>query len=501
MSGQVDFDAILPDVPVNGQAKPRKAEPAPGRTVYFRDGAHHSDTGNAQRVIHRHGADLRFNHPWRYWLVWDGARWAMDDTAEATRRVKETQAAIYRAAVAELQKLGDDNPMDPERRARFKELNAILAHCLRWESDKSIAACLNQMKSEPGVPVLPAQLDADPWALNVGNCTLDLRTGNPRDHRREDMLTKLCPVEHNPAATCPRWLAFLDWAMQGRKTLVDYLQRVVGYCLTADVSEQSLWFLHGAGSNGKSTFILTLLEMLGDYSSQAVSELLLQKSHDTHPTERADLMGRRLVATIETDEGKRLAESLMKQLTGSDRVKARRMRQDFFEMTPTWKLFLVANHRPVVRGQDLATWRRIKLVPFEATIADADKDPHLSEKLKAELPGILNWALAGCMAWQREGLCEPAEVKAATAAYQAEQDLLGGFLAECCTLIPEARCQAATLHEAYQDWSADRLTNQRAFRQRLEDKGYQCAKSTGGRMFWHGIGLPAKAEENGGDEG
>jgi putative DNA primase/helicase len=250
-----------------------------------------------------------------------------------------------------------------------------------------------------------------------------------------------------------------------------------------------MWFLYGNGANGKSTFILTLLAMLGDYAGQAVSELLMQKNHEQHPTERADLLGKRLVATIETDEGKKLAESLTKQLTGGDKVKARWMKKDFFEMTPTWKLFLVANHKPTIRGQDLAIWRRIKLVPFEVTIPEEEKDKHLSAKLKAELPGILNWAVEGCRDWRREELCEPDEVKAATAAYQSEQDLISGFLAECCVLNPEARSQASKLHEAYEEWSGDRMTSPKAFGQRLEAKGYQRRRSNG-RAWWIGIGLP-----------
>src|SRR5262249_53818113 len=196
----------------------------------------------------------------------------------------------------------------------------------------------------------------------------------------------------------------------------------VGYCLTAGVQEQCVGFLYGIGANGKTTFLLAVREMLGDYACQAVSELLLERRHESHPTERADLFGKRFVATIETDEGKRIAEGLMKQLTGGDKVRARFMCRDFFEFTPSHKIFLAANHKPVVRGTDLATWRRIKLVPFTVTIPNKERDKTLLDKLRKEFPGILAWAVRGCQAWQASGLAEPKEITAATAGYRSEMD-------------------------------------------------------------------------------
>ena len=216
--------------------------------------------------------------------------------------------------------------------------------------------------------------------MNVLNGTLDLRTGTLRPHRREDSLSKLAPVIYDENATCPRWLKFLDRVMDGNKDLITYLQRVAGYCLTDEVSEQCLWFLHGTGANGKSTLLQTLIDLMGDYGMQAVSEFLMVKTNESHPTERADLHGKRFVATIETEQGKRIAEALMKQMTGGDRLRARRMRQDFFEFAPTHKIFLAANHKPTVCGTDQAAWRRIKLIPFTVTIADDEKDKDLPSR-------------------------------------------------------------------------------------------------------------------------
>jgi putative DNA primase/helicase len=465
-------------------------------------GIHHrTDLGNAKRVVARHGADLRHCHPWKSWLVWDGRRWAVDDTAEAVRRVKEAVAYLYARAAEQLRALnaaGGGAEDDPERKERLKALMGELGHALKWEDARRIAASLELARSEPGVPVLPADLDRDPMSLNVLNGTLDLRTGELRPHRREDLITKLAPVPYDRAARCPRWLGFLKRITGENVDLIDYLRRVVGYCLTGCVSEQCLWFFHGSGANGKSTFLGVVLALLGDYAIQAVSDLLMEKRGDAHPTERADLFGRRFVATIETEEGRRVAEALMKQLTGGDRIRARKMRQDFFEFAPTHKIVLAANHRPEVRGTDHAAWRRIKLVPFAVTIGEEEKDKALPDKLRAELPGILNWAIAGCLAWQKDGLGEPDEVRQATAAYQAEQDMVGQFLKECCREHPEGRVRASALFDAYARWSGDRDMTLKAFGAHMRARGYASKRGRGGGIWWHGVGLPEPGLDEGG---
>lgn len=440
-----------------------------------------TDTGNARRVLKNHGQDMRYCHPTRLWHIWDGSRWKEDDTAESIRRVKDTQGRLYFWV---LDKLKEATARDEKDR-----LEEFLNHVIRWEDVGPTAACLKSAQSEPGVPILPLQMDADPYLLNTTFGTIDLRSGQLRPHRREDLITKLAPVEWNIGALCPLWERVLDKIMDSNKEMISYLQRAVGYSLTGDVSEQCLFFLYGAGANGKSTFLSVLLGMLGDYGCQSVSELLLAKNTEAHPTERADLAGRRFVCTIETDEGKQMAEAFTKQLTGGDIIKARRMRQDFIDIRPTWKIWLAANHRPVIRGQDLAIWRRIKLIPFAVTIPDKDKDKHLVEKLKAEWPGILAWAVRGCLDWQRNGLGEPKEVQEATKAYQAEQDLLAKFLEECCYQHESVRVQAGPLLDAYVRWSSDKYMNPTAFAAKLKAKGFTSDTGTGGRKFYKGIGL------------
>jgi P4 family phage/plasmid primase-like protien len=448
---------------------------------------HTTDRGHAKRVVKRHGADLHYAHPWKSWLIWDGRRWAEDQTGEAVRRVKETQDWLYKWAAAKLKELNALPEDDPKKQA-LPAIRTILVDCLKWEDQRDINRCLESARSEPSIPVLPADLDRDPWLFNVVNGTIDLRTGQLREHRREDLISKLAPVKFDPKATCPLWERSLNRWMDGNANLTAYLQRLVGYCLTADVSEQCLWFFYGKGANGKTTFLTTNLAMLGDYGMQAVSDLLMVKRNESHPTERADLFGRRFVATIETEEGKRLAEALMKQITGGDSIRARKLFKDFFEFPPTHKIVLAANHKPVIQGTDHGVWRRIKLVPFVVTISEEAKDKHLPEKLKAEASGILNWAIQGCVAWQQNGLGEPDEVRQATADYQSEQDMVAKFLSECCIVQRDARVKVSALFEAYGRWSGDKFMTQPTFNERLRAKGFDSQRSKNG-FFWHGLAL------------
>jgi putative DNA primase/helicase len=454
-----------------------------------------TDLGNARRLVERHGRDLRYCHPWKKWLVFDGQRWREDATAEVVRRAKETQGDLLARSVSRLSELADDD--SDESRVEKSQLKTIIAHCLKWEDFRRLNASVELASSEPTIPILPDVLDNDPMLFNVQNGTLDLRTGALREHRRDDYLTKLAPVEFDPSARCPRWLDFFHRIMGGKMELIGYLQRVAGYCLSGDCSEHALWFFYGQGANGKSTYLSTLLHLFGDYGAQAVSELLMQRAHEQHPTERADLFGRRFVATIETDEGKRLAESLMKQATGGDKIRARKLYQDFFEFTPTHKIFLAANHLPIVKGTDFAVWRRIKLVPFVVTIPPAEQDRQLAAKLKSEAPGILNWALAGCLEWQRNGLSEPEDVQAATAAYRAEQDTFASFIAECCFVHSEARARASALFDAFGKFSGDKTLTQTAFGRKLKDRGFENRRGSGGTWFWHGLGIADSGDSDG----
>ena len=346
-------------------------------------------------------------------------------------------------------------------------------------------------RSEPGIPILPDKFDTDQWALNCTNGTLDLRSGELRPHNRGDLLTNLCPVEFDPAATCPSWDRMVQTILGGDAELIAFVQRAVGFSLTGSVAEQMLFLLWGHGANGKSTFLNAILGMLGpDYGMQAPDGLLLAKRHDSHPTERADLFGKRLVSSAEVEDGRRLNEALVKQLTGGDRVRGRHMREDFWEFEPTHKLWLAVNHKPVIRGTDHGIWRRVKLIPFTVTIGPEDQDKDLPAKLKAELPGILAWAVRGCLDWQQHGLGEPEAVRAAVAQYRGEMDVLGTFLTECCVEGKGCTARAGDVYAAYKKWceaNGEYVASQTAFGTSIAERGIARRKSNG--IWYDGLGL------------
>lgn len=444
------------------------------------DREHYTDLGNARRLVRLHGQDLRYCYPWGAWLVWDGMRWAVDDSGEAARRAKRTVKGMY----AEAADLPDDDGKN------------LAKHAIKCESAQRIAAMLTMAQSEEGIPVRPRDMDGDPWRLNVANGTLDLRSGELRPHDRRDLLTKLAPVMYDPAAQCPTWEAFLLRVMGNDAELIGFLQRVAGYALTGDTSEQVLFLLHGTGANGKSTFLETLRALAGEeYALQIRPEALMIRNGETVPNDIARLKGARLVSARETEEGKRMAEALVKELTGGDTITARFLRQEYFDFRPEFKLFLAANHKPVIRGTDYAVWRRIKLIPFTVTIPPEEQDKALGRKLLAELPGILAWAVRGCLAWQRDGLKVPPAVEAATTAYKLESDTLAAFLAECTTQDPQGETQASLLYAAYKTWCDDNSEKPMTgtlFGRRLGERGIDKYTDRARHTFYLGLTLEEK---------
>ncbi len=345
-------------------------------------------------------------------------------------------------------------------------------------------------RTEEGIAVTPSAFDRDPWLLNVANGTLDLRSGVLRPADRADRLTKLAPVAYDPAARCPTWLTFLDRVLDGKAEVIAFLQRAVGYSLTGDISEHCLFLLFGTGRNGKSTFLETLSATLGDYAMTTPTDTLLVRREGGIPNDLARLPGARLVSASESEAGRNLAEALVKQLTGGDTISARFLQAEFFDFKPSFKLWFRTNHKPTIKGTDDGIWSRIKLIPFTQRIPDSEMDKRLPERLVAELPGILTWAIDGCLAWQREGLGTPTAVAQATAEYRGEMDVLATFLADCCEVGPDHRCTAKELYGAYTRWaeeSGERVASQKAFGLRLAERGFVSARAHGGVRLWAGL--------------
>jgi P4 family phage/plasmid primase-like protien len=458
----------------------------------------HTDMGNAQRLVRDHGHDLRYVAAWGKWLVWDGRRWAEDTTGEIVRRAKRTVTGMEEQARKKLAAVQDRLRGLTEADEGYKALAAKEARYVRKvkyalgsQARSKLDAMIALAKSEPGVAVDHQALNADPWLLNVANGTIDLKAGTLRPHRREDLVTKLAPVAYDPAATSPLWEQFIGDITQGEDALAGYLQQVVGYSLTGDVSEQCLFFCWGGGANGKTTFLRAVGAVLGDYAMAAAGDFLISLRADGHSTGIMDLHGKRLVACNEPPQGK-LNESLVKFLTGSDKIRGRRLYQDQWEFDPTHKLIVAGNHKPDIQGVDDGIWRRIRLVPFTAKFDKPDKKM-LDNLLRDARPAILAWAVQGCQAWQALGLESPDVVAEATASYRSESDPLNGFFEEKCEEGPGLRVENQRLYAKYQAWAkvADQAEmSAPAFKRALTDRGYEQRRSgkNGGRE-WHGLAL------------
>jgi putative DNA primase/helicase len=421
----------------------------------------YSDYTNARAFVQDHGERLRYCYPWKTWLVWTGTHWQRDTSGEVIRLAKQTIKRLARQV----------EQLD-ETQAR-----ALLAHIKSSLSMTKLKAMVECAQSEDGIAIQPEALDQDPWLLNCANGTLDLRTGILRPHQQADLLTKCLTIPYEPDATCPTWQAFL-WRIMGgsqgpddpdmsvgalearqraddrAKALIAYLQEAAGYTLTGSTREQCLFLCHGPTKTGKSTYLATMRALTGPYGTHADIQTFMHKDRPEIRNDLADLAGARYVYAMESQEGKRLADGLVKQLTGgTDAVKARFLFQEYFEFKPQFKVYIGTNHLPKVKVDDDAIWERVRRIPFTVQIPKEDRDRSLDLKLRNELPGILAWAVQGCLAWQQRGrLDEPQPVLEATQAYRAEMDTVARFLEECCRFADQFRIKMGELHGAFLTW-------------------------------------------------
>jgi putative DNA primase/helicase len=401
-------------------------------------GEHLTDLGNARRFIHQYAERIRHISSLRKsWFIWEGTHWAPDDTGEIERYAKETVRSLYTEAA-------QTNDAD------LRE--AVLKHAAKSESANRVRSLLELAATEPEISMQGTGFDADPWLLNVENGTVDLRTGELRKHRRDDFITKLIRVEFNLKAKAPRWKQFLLEVMGGDHELVSFIQTAVGYSLTGDTREQCLFFCYGKGANGKSTFFEILRELLGDYGQQSDFTTFLARRGEGPRNDLARMRGARLITANEADSEKGFDATVLKQLTGGDTIVARRLYEEHFEFRPQHKLWLAANHKPIVKEQTEAFWRRIRLLPFSVIFPPDKRDRHLDQKLRLELPGILAWAVRGCSRWLDEGLKIPKAVYDATHEYKEENDLLGEFMAVRVVLGERHWSSTQELYQAFVEW-------------------------------------------------
>jgi len=444
-----------------------------------------SDTTNAVQFVHSHGSDIRYCYPWKAWVYWTGTHWQRDASGTVIRLAKRT----VKDMVLQARKFDDPRP--------------FLGHIKNSLSTASLKSMVENAQSEPGVSIQPDEFDSNYWLLNCANGTLDLRTGELSPHNRDDLITHCLSTSYDTNAKCPTWDAFL-WRIMGgtvhaddsvplsdeqqaannrAQELINYLQEVIGYSLTGDTSEEALFILYGSGQNGKSKFIGALQDLLESYSQACHSKTFMQTDRsDGIPNDIARMRGARVVASSELGRGRRLNEELVKRATGRDPMTARFLNAEFFDFLPQFKLFMSANHLPKIDSVDKSMWRRIHQVPFVVTIPDDEKDLRLSDKLRAELPGILAWAVRGCLRWQKRGLKPAQAVLDATASYRADMDTVGRFIEERCLTGSNYRIRATTLYQAYKSWcdnASERAFNMKEFGQQLNDLGYQTHRDNG----------------------
>lgn len=434
-----------------------------------------TEFGYARRLIHVYGNRLRYVPAWRQWLVWDGQRWAHDSTGQAQRWMKVIARRLTTDAMA-IQN-------DQERRA-----TEGLAR--RGESSAGVKGALTLAGTETGIVLTPDNLDADPFLLNCRNGTLDLRSGELRTHDPADLLTKMTGAGYYQDAEGAEFTKFLE-RVQPDPEMRSYLARLTGHALEGRVVTHILPIHYGAGANGKSTYIDAVLAALGDYADAADPELLTARTFDAHPTGIADLFGLRLAVLHESDHGRRLAEGTVKRLTGGDRLKARRMREDFWHFDPSHTFAMLTNHKPVISGTDEGVWRRVRLVPWEVVIPEDERDELLSDRLKLELGAVLTHLVDGYRQWKERGLDDPKKVIEATEAYRAESDALARFLDQRCLTGPNFTTRSSDLFTAWSKWCAGEGEDpgtQTAFSKALTNRGLDKCRTAAG-MVWKGVGL------------
>ncbi len=433
-----------------------------------------NDIGNGRRFAWFHGDDVRHT-PEMGWLAWDGRRWRPDEVAVAAL-AKATATRIFYEVPHVAESGGNDAAI---RRGK-------------WAKTSGTGPRLREMlwcaSSEAKIAARREAFDTGPWLLNCANGTVDLRTGTLRPHRREDLLTRICPVEYDREARSEQWERFLTSATEGNRDLAEFLARAVGYTLSGSTREEVLFFVHGPTGAGKSTFVEAIKATLGEYATTANFDTFLQRRSEGGPRgDIARLAGSRFVVSIEVDEGKRLAEGLVKTFTGGDTITAAFKFKDDFEFRPEAKLWLVANHAPRVRDDDSAIWRRILRLPFEHALPTGERDPRVKELLTNPAlagPAILAWAVRGCMDWQTNGLRVPEVVTRATDAYRESQDLVARFLADCCELHPTGWTASGALKTAFDAWARgnrEKTLSAKEFATRLQSHGLETSRAGNAR--------------------
>ncbi len=435
-----------------------------------------TDAGNAECMEAVYSQELRYCHDRRKWLAWDGNRWKIDGDGSAERAALDVVRARRQAAAAI---------------SNTEESSKAFRWAISSESEAKRNAMLSTARILKGFATRVELYDRNPMLAGVPNGVVNLADGTHRPADRDDYLTSLLGATYDPNATCIRWLQFLAEVFNNDAELIAFIQRAIGYTLTGDTREQTMFLCFGHGANGKSVFLDVLTHLLGDYAASASFDTFDAGRRSEATNDLAALKGKRLVTVIETEEDRRLAEARVKAVTGQDKISCRFLYGEFFEYTPQFKLWFAMNHKPVIQGTDNGIWRRVQLIPFTQSF-QAHPDKTLATKLLAELPGILNWALAGLRDWQANGLGTAQAIIDATDEYRRESDLVSQWLEECTERDIDGQMPTSLAITSYMAWckhNGYRAPSDRVLGRRLRELGYESRKGTGGKRYYLGLVL------------
>lgn len=440
------------------------------------------DVGNGKMFVDMFGYKLKWNKQ-NSWCVHDDKHWIQDDKNQVYELTKE--ANMHRFKSASKIEEGDEEKKEK-----------LIKHYIRSNNMRSIEATVKAASSDPRIACSITDFDQNDFLFNCQNGTIDLKTGELRPHDPADMISMIGNTNFDPQAKCPTWLRFQDEINTGDQELTEFKQRLFGYALTGDTREQVFSIHYGTGANGKSTEMDILLEVLGDYGKVTNFDTFASKERtSSHSEDIARLRGARVVSAMEGEQGKRLNDSLIKQLTGGDAVSARFLYGHSFTYKPNYKIFLATNHKPRVKDTSHGFWRRVNLIPYDRVFKDEEKDNTLKEKLREELEGILTWLVVGCMMWQADGLKAPKRIKDATESYKEDSDLIGEFVNNCCFVDlgnDTIRVKVGQLYLSYKEYSSQMgvtAFGKQSFNSYIESRGFEKRKSTGGDLYFFGIGL------------
>lgn len=467
--------------------KPLEAKDSSSLMVYSKSHAL-TDMGNAARIATNFGDIIRYSHEIGNWFIWDETRWVMDTQKHIMVLAKEVVRWIYHEAAEE---------------ENVHLQRDIVQHAKKSQSRQALLNMVDLAKTEPGISISPEQMDSDPMLFNVENGTIDLRTGELHPHNKDQYITKIARVIYDPTATAPRWESFLRESFRNDLEITRFLQRKIGYCLTGMTKERIVIIWYGVGRNGKTVLLKIVLTLLGkDYSATVATQTLMAKKQEGPRNDLAALRGKRLAAASESEDGDRLAVGLLKQATGGESITSRFLFKEFFEYDPQFKVILVTNHRPVINDTNEAIWDRIILLPFDVRVPIEKVNKDLFEQLKEEMPGILNWAIKGCLDWQKEGINPPESIRLATHAYRRDMDPVARFIEECCRVGDGYSALGGKLYERFKSWAtynSEFVPSNNKFAEKMREKEFAKRRVEKGIMYLN-IGLKSESLDSKGNE-